>query len=79
MAEIPPCRYFKTADNCPNQDGSFEPADICPIDGEKCIEGLGTECFDPPTPFPTRANHKETWTNSFPDLKRKYKLLDLTK
>ena len=72
--KIPLCKFFETADNCPNQDGSFEPSDICPIDGERCIEGLEEENYDPPTLYPTRAGHNQLWTNSFPEEKKKYGL-----
>jgi hypothetical protein len=49
------CRYFvHTDDGCPNLDGSFENTDICPLDGEGCISGLGPENLEERTLFPTR-------------------------
>jgi hypothetical protein len=59
------CRYFTQIDDgCPNLDGSFENTDICPLDGERCADGLGSENLEEFTLFPTRI------TGTYPPIER---------
>jgi hypothetical protein len=64
-AEKYSCRYFTQMDDgCPNFDGSFYNTDICPLDGERCVDGLGSENLEEITLFPTRI------TGTYPHLER---------